>query len=291
MEKWNTANLIINDAGRIYHLDLCGDDIADTIILVGDPQRVEVVSSHFEKIELRREKREFITHTGTLRGKRISVMSTGISTSNIDIAINELDAIANFDLGKREITEDFRQLTFVRLGTSGSIDPKLDVDTVLVSEYAVGFDALMFMYEKQTAPDEFFTELESAIRQYFHLRGLSYPVYLTKAHDELLQKFSGKYKMGITATMHGFYGPQGRELRLPGRYPGLIDTLQSFEYHGKRFSNIEMESSAIFGLSRLLGHKAISFNCIIANRSAGRFSKDPYQSVRKMIGEVLDQLI
>ncbi|TVR86596.1 MAG: phosphorylase [Saprospirales bacterium] len=291
MEKWDTANLIINDAGRIYHLDLCGDDIANTIILVGDPQRVEVVSSFFDTIDIKREKREFITHTGTLRGKPVSVMSTGISTSNIDIAINELDAVANIDLDKREIREKFRQLTFVRLGTSGSIDPEADVDTVVVSEYALGFDALMFMYQKAENQEPFFIELEKAIRFHFHLRGLSYPVYLTQAHPELIKKFGPHYKMGITTTMHGFYGPQGRELRLAGRYPKLIDILQSFEYKGKRFANIEMESSAIFGLSDLLGHRAISFNCIIANRTAGRFSKDPYKSVRKMVGEVLDELI
>ncbi|TVR83359.1 MAG: phosphorylase [Saprospirales bacterium] len=291
IENWNPANLVVNDEGRIYHLDLSGEDIADLIFLVGDPQRVEAVSRHFDRIDTKRNKREFITHTGWLGGQRLSVMSTGISTANIDIALNELDAAANIDLKRREPLSEFRQLTFVRLGTSGSIDPEVGKDTTVVSEYALGFDALLLMYENLPVIDTEFELLRQDLHRYFHLRGLSYPIYLTKANHDLLQKFRGKYKFGMTATMHGFYGPQARELRLKGRYPQLMDILQSFKSGPIKFTNIEMESSGIYGLSTLLNHRAISFNRIIANRTTGEFSKDLYQSVETMIEEVLTDFV
>lgn len=290
-ERWNSANLIINEKGNIYHLDLNGEEIGDIVFLVGDPQRVEVVSQHFDRVEIKRSKREFTTHTGWIGNTRVSVMSTGISTSNIDIALNELDAIANIDLGNRTLRKDFRQLTFIRLGTSGGIDPTIPVDSILASRYAVGFDSLLLMYESLHDSGDFNRQLEREIQNYFHLRGFSYPVYLTHADKDLLAFFKEKHRMGITATMHGFYAPQCRELRLKARYPNLIDILSQFDFKGDRFSNIEMESSAIYGLSQLLGHRALSFNCIIANRTLGEFSQKPYEAVEKMIAQVVEEVL
>ncbi len=289
-QQWNPASLIINEKNRIYHLDLQGEDIGDIIFLVGDPERVHLVSKHFDQIEVKRSKREFLTHTGTLGSKKVSVMSTGISTANIDIALNELDAAANIDLKTREPRPDFRKLTLIRLGTSGSIHPEIGVNTILGSEWAVGFDGLMLMYEQAQNQAEDFHSLDAELKKWLHLKGLSYPVYLAKASEELIQVFEQKYRMGMTATMHGFYAPQSRELRLKSRYPNMMKVLSEFEHKGIQFSNIEMESSAIFGLSHLLGHRAISFNAIIANRTTGEFSQNPYDAVEDMIAKILDDV-
>ena len=288
--QWNPANLIINESGRIYHLDLNGDEIGNIIFLVGDPERVEHVSKYFDKIEVKRSKREFLTHTGMLGKHRVSVLSTGISTANIDIAINELDAIANINLHSREPLDVFRQLTFIRLGTSGSINPSIEVDTILASRWAVGFDGLLLMYQQSESLSDDFFRLDKALKNWFHLKGLSFPIYLSQASEELINLFSKKYLTGMTATMHGFYAPQSRELRLKGRYPDFIKILNEFEHQDITFSNMEMESSAIYGLSSLLGHRALSFNAIIANRTTGRFSESPYQTVEKMISEVLEDV-
>ncbi len=289
-QSWNPANLIVNDQGRIYHLDLNGEEIGDIVFLVGDPERVAVVSKHFDHIDLKRSKREFTTHTGRLGKLKVSALSTGISTSNIDIALNELDAIANIDLKERKTRKEFRKLTFIRLGTSGSIDPNTAVDSIVASQYALGFDGLLLMYQGLEQRDPTTVELEKKIQKYFHLRGISYPTYLASADRELLKFFKNRYPMGITATMHGFYAPQCRELRLSAKYPNLIDILTNFEFQGNRFSNIEMESSAIYGLSELLGHRALSFNCIIANRARGEFSEAPYLAVENMIKKVLSEV-
>lgn len=289
-DNWNPANLVVTEEDRIYHLDLRGDEIGDIIFLVGDPQRVEVVSKYFDRVDVKRNKREFITHTGQLGDKRVSVMSTGISTSNIDIAINELDAVANIDLKNRRLKEKFRRLTFIRLGTSGGINPDVEVDTVIASKYAVGFDALLLMYQKQQGRMPNAVELEKKLNSWFHLRGFSYPIYLSQANDELIQWTGEKYQLGMTATMHGFYAPQSRELRLKSRYPNLMKILQGFEFQDVKFTNIEMESSAIYGLSHLLGHRSISFNCIIANRITGHFSKKPYEAVDIMIKKVMEEV-
>jgi uridine phosphorylase len=285
------SELVIKEDGTIYHLNLRPEDIADTIITVGDPGRVGQVSKHFDRIELQQQKREFVTHTGWLGQKRLTVISTGIGPDNIDIALNELDALANIDFRTRQITKNPRTLRFIRLGTSGCLQDDIEVERLVFSAYGLGLDNLLYFYGYQARGSA--ADLQQALAEHLVHAGIQLPItpYLVAGAEELLQNLAEHDARGITITSPGFYAPQGRQLRLPSRIlPATLDALTSFRHPLARITNFEMETSAIYGLSHLLGHQALSCNVILANRAHGTFSPDPLAAVEKMIVEMLRRI-
>lgn len=283
------SELILNPDGSVYHLNLRPEHLANTIITVGDPDRVNTITQHFDTIEFQTQKREFHTQTGTYRGKRITVISTGIGTDNIDIVLNELDALVNIDLEKREIKEQLTTLEIIRIGTSGSLQKAIPIDAFLISEYAVGFDSLLHFYNSQHVQ---YPQISEALVNHTNWSSLKSKPYVVKGNDDLLKKFgSSKTVNGFTATNVGFYGPQGRVLRLPVQDNTLNDKLASFNYNGMSITNLEMETAGIYGLSALLGHKALSMNAIIANRATGEFTKNPKAVVDDLINYALNKLV
>lgn len=276
------SELITNEDGSIYHLNLLPGDIAETIITVGDPDRVIEVSKHFNEIEVIKQKREFTTHTGTFRGKRLSVISTGIGAGNIDIFMNEIDALVNVDLEKRIILDKKRQLNIIRLGTSGSLHPDILPGDLVISSHAIGFDAAMAFYEVSDLP---------SFRKFLQI-GKDDPFpnhYFTAGSTELMERFTG-WKSGITISSPGFYAAQNRSIRLASKVRLPFEKLHTFEYDGHEVTNMEMETSCIYALASLMGHRALSVNCILANRLEGTFSSTPHDDVELMIGQVLDIL-
>ncbi len=282
------SEMIINNRGAIYHLDVRPEEIADTVILVGDPDRVKKVSRHFDKIEFQLQHREFITHTGTVGKKRISVTSTGIGPDNIDIAINELDALANIDFNTREIKSQLKQLNLVRFGTSGALQADIPVDSLVASSHGLGLDNLLNFYAYEKSAEE--KEMADAFIQQTGLDTDITQPYAFAGSKTLLDKFPAEFFKGITVTCPGFYGPQGRVLRLSLKSTGLINKLTHFEYKNNRITNFEMETSAIFGLGRLLNHHCMSVNAIVANRVLQQFSKDGNAAVEKLIVKALEIL-
>jgi len=282
------SELILNPDGSIYHLNLKPDDIAETIITVGDPDRVSDVSNHFDRLEVDVQKREFKTHTGTYKGKRLTVISTGIGTDNIDIVFNELDALVNINFETREIKKELKQLTFIRIGTTGAIQATIPIDSFLVAEKAIGFDNLLHFYGKTPFLDIEFSE---ALREHTSWNPKKSDPYVVSADTSLLEQFSSDQIIkGITATNVGFYGPQGRKLRLALEDDNLNEKLESFRYKNQKITNFEMETSGIYGMAALLGHKAISLNAILANRATGTFSNNPKMTVDKLITHTLSIL-
>lgn len=280
------SELIITDRGAIYHLDLKPSELANTIITVGDPGRVPQVSKYFDKIEYKAAHREFVTHTGTYKGKRISVVSTGIGPDNIDIVLNELDALANIDFATRTIKETFTELTIIRLGTSGAMQEDIPVDSMLASAYAIGLDNLPYFYNENHFLD---TTFPKQFREHCSWDVRNSDPYWIEADKGLVDVFKKhKYKLGCTLTNVGFYGPQGRVLRLPIPQEDFHEKLQSFRYRKESITNLEMETSAIYFLSSVLGHRAISLNAIIANRANGSFSKDNVAAVENLIENSLE---
>lgn len=290
MSKIPESELIITSRGAIYHLDLRPEELAPTVILVGDPDRVKKVSKHFDRIDHRLQHREFITHTGYIGTKRLSVLSTGIGPDNIDIALNELDALVNIDFETREVKPQTSSLNIVRLGTSGALQADIPVDSFVAGTHGLGFDNLLNYY----AYDKTAEEIE-LVKAFVKHTGLSPDItvpYVSKGSELLLNKFPDEqYHKGITVTCPGFYGPQGRILRLPVAAPGLINKLTDFKYGKDFISNFEMETSAIYGLGKLLGHHCLSINVIVANRVLQQFSKDSNAAVEKMIKTSLEYLI
>lgn len=280
------SELILNPDGSIYHLQLHPGDIAETIITVGDQDRVDQISRHFDVIELKVQHREFKTHTGTLKGKRISVISTGIGPDNIDIVCNELDALVNVDFTSRKPKEHLTSLKIIRVGTSGSLQPNIPVDAFVRSDIAVGFDNLLYYYgalETIQLPD-----FSVNFMAHTDWNSSNATPYAVAADSDLKDHFSSDFfHPGMTATQVGFYGPQGRVLRLGLKDPDLNQKLATFTYGGLKITNMEMESAAIYGMARLMGHKALSLNAILANRSNGTFSKDPYATIEKLIVHTL----
>lgn len=284
-----SSELILNPDGSIYHCNLLPDQLSDTIITVGDPDRVEKVTQYFDEIELKTQKREIVTHTGSLNGKRITVISTGMGTDNIDIVLSELDALANIDLQTGEIKHTFTKLKIIRLGTSGSLQATIPVDSYVISSHGMGMDGLLHFYEQSEKYRNL--EMEDAFVTYANWdKNMSKP-YFVECSTALLQKFSSEKTLtGMTATACGFYGPQGRNLRLKP-YPETInEILSGFDYKGHQITNFEMETSGIYGLSKMMGHEALSINCIVANRPKGEFSKDAYKSIDQMIQYALEKL-
>lgn len=290
MRRIAESELILNPDGSIYHLNLKPENIADTVIFVGDQNRVPKVAKHFETIEFETQKREFRTITGTYKGKRLSVMSTGIGPDNIDIVMNELDAIVNIDLATRTIKKEHTSLTIVRIGTSGSLQKDIPVDHFVLAEYGLGFDGMLWSYDCDKVVEK---DMSEAFEKHSNWHTNKAKPYIVQNHPELTKILEGGEKVhkGITATAGGFFGPQGRVLRLAIQDPDLNQKIDSFSYDGHQVTNLEMETSAIYGLSKLLGHKACSMNCIIANRSTKNFSKDPYKSVEELIKYTLDKLV
>lgn len=289
MNRIGESELIITKEGRIYHLNLLPDDIANNIILVGDQSRVAKVSAFFDKITFKTQSREFITHTGTFNGKQVSVISTGIGTDNIDIVVNELDALVNIDFKTRTIKKEKRQLNMVRIGTSGSLQGDIPVDTPVVSQMSAGFDGLLNFYADRDKIAN--TEVESKFIAHTKWNPRLANPYFVPSSDELFQKIAGEnMRYGITISAPGFYGPQGRVLRLPIQDPEINDKLTAFDYNGLKITNYEMESSAIYGLSGLLGHNALTVCLIIANRLRKEYSKDYNPHMKKLIETVLQRM-
>lgn len=282
------SELILNSDGSIYHLHLLPEDIASKIILVGDPDRVDSVSKFFDSVRVKKHKREFVSHTGVYKGKDITVISTGIGTDNIDIVLNELDALVNIDLQTRVVKEKLTSLEIVRVGTSGSIQSDIDVDSFLVSEYGIGMDGMMNAYEYDNRADEQEINLDFSDYLFDKEIDLCLP-YCFGAHTDMMKKFS-ELKKGITLTHNGFYAPQGRQLRAERAYTDYIDTMAEFISKYGKITNFEMETSGIYGLSSALGHKAISLNLILANRPKGLFSSQYKEKMDELIQLTLEKI-
>lgn len=284
----NAADLIVNSQGRIYHVDLAPGDIAQTIILVGDPHRVGCVSQYFDRIELKRSHREFITHTGYIGNKRLSVVSTGISTANIDIVLNEIDALWNIDFETRQPKTNLTTLQFIRIGTAGGLQASMSPGSFVVSRYAVGLDNLQAFYPIEHSDVEL--ALQAAFQN--HCQSLQPAIQPQFIHGSqmLLQHFKQHCYQGITLTCPGFYAPQARHLRLPSMMPQLFEQILSFSYHDEVITNFEMETSAIYGLARAFGHQFISLSVMLNNRVTGVDLQYKSYYIDQLIQYVLEQL-
>jgi uridine phosphorylase len=285
MNKIQESELIINNRGAIYHLDLRPEEIADTIFTVGDPARVAEVSKYFDSIEHQSSHREFITHTGYIGKKRLSVISSGIGTDNIDIVLNELDAIVNIDLETRTIKPELTTLKFIRLGTCGSLQKDVPVDAFVASTHGLGIDNLLHFYRHEQTEEDILM-LQAFITQ----TQLNHP-YITVGAASLIKHFVSGFHHGITVSCPGFYGPQGRTLRIGLSQPDLVDKLSHFSLGHHRICNFEMETSAIYGLGKILGHQCLSLNAVIANRVTHQFCSDPKNTVEKLIKTALEATI
>lgn len=284
-----SSELILNPDGSVYHLNLKPENVAETIILVGDQDRVEKISVYFESIEFKTQKREFKTNTGTYQGKRISVISTGIGPDNIDIVINELDALFNIDLNTRQPKSTITNLNFIRIGTSGSLQNDIPVDAFVLSSHGLDLNGMLHFYKINPVSNP---EIEDAfIKQTNWHANKARPIIIQNSKKLEKKLDSNKVFKGMTATAGGFYGPQGRVLRLPVQDPTLNNKMDTFNFNGLRVTNLEMETSAIYGLAKLLGHQAVSLNVIIANRANGSFSKNPGEAVKNLIKYTLNKIV
>ncbi|WP_397446600.1 nucleoside phosphorylase [Polaribacter sp. R77954] len=283
------SELILNPDGSIYHLNLKPEHIATTIIFVGDQDRVEKVTQHFDTIEFTTQKREFKTTTGIFKEKRISVISTGIGPDNIDIVLNELDALVNINLETRTVKKDLTSLNIIRIGTSGSLQKDIPIDSFLLSSHAIDLSGMLQFYQVEGIAHP---EIENAFIKHTNWNTKKAHPLIISNDNSLAQKIaSDKVYQGITATAGGFYGPQGRVLRLGLQDDNLNTKIDSFNFNGNQITNLEMETSAIYGLSKLLGHKAVSMNAIIANRANGTFSKNPKKIVADLIKYTLQKIV
>ena len=289
MMHYPDSELLINPDGSIFHLHLKPEQLADTVLLVGDPGRVLMISSFFDAIECQVENREFVTITGCYKGKRISVVGTGIGTDNIDIVLNELDALVNIDLTTRLEKEVKKSLTIIRIGTCGGLQPDLPVGTFLVSEKSIATDGMLYFYEG-------FEKINDAMFQMEFEAQTVWPDYfnvplVVNSDIELVNKIAGKtMKRGVTISANGFYGPQGRRLRIPLKIPDLVAKIEEFSTENYKITNFEMESSAVAGLSALLGHKAMTVCLVIANRKAKKADVDYQDAMKKLVSTVLERL-
>ncbi|WP_445756395.1 nucleoside phosphorylase [Polaribacter sp.] len=282
------SELVLNQDGSVYHLNLRPENIATTIILVGDQDRVDKVTKHFDNIEFTTQKREFRTTTGTYKNKRISVISTGIGSDNIDIVLNELDALANIDLSTRKIKENFTQLSFIRIGTSGSLQADIPVNSFVLSSHGLDLNGLLHFYQIESISHP---AIENAFVKHTNWsEKKAHPIIVSNSTSLANKLASPIVFQGVTATAGGFYGPQGRVLRLALEDANLNNKIDSFSFEGNRITNLEMETSAIYGLSQLLGHHAVSLNAVIANRANGTFSENPSKIVADLIEYTLKKL-
>lgn len=286
--RFAETELILTEDKRVYHINLKAEDVADTVIVVGDQGRVPQISAFFSKIDFKTEHREFVTHTGWYNGKRITVLSTGIGTDNIDIVLNELDAAVNINPETRELNPQLRSLNIIRFGTSGALQQEIPVNGIVVSSHGIGLDGLLNFYEGWKNVNET-TISEAFIKHVNWQSNLPYP-YCVKGSEALLEKFKAGNHVGITATAPGFYGPQGREIRLKASSKNLNDLLTSFNHNGLKITNFEMETSALYGLGAMLGHNCLTACVIIANRVRKEFTKDYKKSVELLIENSLERL-
>lgn len=283
------SELVLNPDGSIYHLKLQHEQIGRKLIVAGDPGRIKSISAHFDRIDHIVENREFVTHTGFYKGVKVSAIATGIGTDNIDIVLNELDALVNIDLEKREIKNEHTELEIVRIGTCGSIQEDVPADEVVVSTHAFGLDGLLNFYAFKMNAEE--QKVYSEIIQQTNWNKQMNVPYLVSGSSNLIQRIGKNYHHGITVTAPGFYAPQGRELRLKPRVSDVNKKLRTFKYKDFRIVNYEMETSALYGLSNLLGHQACTVCAVVANRYANSFSKDYKPVINQLIKEVLDNLV
>jgi len=284
----HSSELILNDDDSIYHLKLKPEQLAPKIILAGDPGRIEVISSKFDHIECKVSNREFVTHTGIYKGERISAIATGIGTDNIDIVLNELDALVNVDLESRVAKVKHKALEIIRIGTCGSIQESVPADEIVVSSHAIGLDGLMNFYnfEMTALESDLFNQF---IKQTNWPKNLNRP-YLVEGNRPLIEKIGKNFHKGITITANGFYAPQGRAIRLKPKFPEMNEQLRKFSFESHSIINYEMETSALYGLSRLLGHHACTVCAVVANRYANSFSKDYKPVISNLIDKVLERL-
>jgi uridine phosphorylase len=287
MTKISESNLIVNADKSVYHLSIQPQHIGDVVITVGDPGRVYMVSQYFDDIDFEMNKREFITHTGTYKGKRVTVISTGIGADNIELFFTEIDALANVDFQTRERKSSFKPLTIIRIGTSGALQQDIPVGAHLISDYAVGLDNLMNFYELPM------NALEADLVKDVHAKlGLNFMPYACRGSANLLNHFKKDMIVGNTISAPGFYAPQGREVRVPIKYPKLLQDLNYFHHDPSNFwfTNFEMETAGFYAMARILSHQAICLNAVVSNRIIGKFAKDPNKIVDDLIKKVLDQL-
>jgi uridine phosphorylase len=289
MQRIAESELIINERGAIYHLNAKPEEIANTIITVGDPGRVKEVSKYFDKIEFEMQHREFISHTGYIGKKRITVVSTGIGPDNIDIVLNELDALVNIDLETRKVKQDHVSLNIFRFGTSGALQEEIPVDGLVAGTHALGLDNLMNFYRTENNEEE--KQIIHAFNTHTQLSSGNISPYIFMGSGALLKHFVKDYYHGITITCPGFYGPQGRVLRIGLAYPHLVDLFSTFHFGQHRIANFEMESSAIYGLGKSLGHHCISLNAIINNRIRKEFTKDTGKAIENLISKSLEIIV
>lgn len=285
MAKIPDSELILNPDGSVYHLSLLPEHIADTVIAVGDPGRVHQVSQYFDSVDFEMNKREFITHTGYLNKKRITVISSGIGTDNVEILMTELDALVNIDLKKREPRKKPRSLNIIRIGTSGSLQEDIRVGSYVAAEHAVGLDTLGFFYPYQQSDKEM--HIARSIQETLTL---GFTPYVVRGSDKLLEKYAFDMVKGNTVTAPGFYAPQGRQLRLSINHPRLVDQLMYFHEENFWLTNFEMETAGYYALGRMMGHQMISLNAIVANRARNTFSKNPLKIVDGLIKKVLSRI-
>jgi len=287
MTRIAETDLILNSDGSVYHLNLLPEDIAGTVITVGDPDRVAEVSKYFDRIELKKSKREFVTHTGTIGNKRITVLSTGIGTDNIDIVLTELDALVNVNLKTRLPNHNLHSLDIIRIGTSGAIQADIPIDSLLVSTAAFGMDTLMHYYKQNTNPEgeKLLADFKLALPA-----NCAFLPYIAQCDKFLIDKLANGLQQGITISAPGFYAPQGRQVRASLAVKGLMEAIQGFRSGDQRIANLEMETAGIYGMAAALGHRAVSFNVILANRVTQKFSSKPNEVMDVCIRQVLDRV-
>lgn len=281
MSRIAESELIINDRGAVYHLDLRPEELASTVVTVGDPGRVKEISKYFDSIEVKRQHREFLAHTGLIGKKRLTVLSSGIGPDNIDIVMNELDALVNIDFETRQIRPQLSSINIIRVGTSGSLQADIPVDSFVASTHGLGIDNLLNFYRHEHNDEE--NQLLHSFVTHTQIHGITGTPYINSGAASLIKNFVRDFHQGITVTCPGFYGPQGRILRLGVRNPQLIDRLTDFRFGPHRITNFEMETSAIYGLGKLLGHNCLALNAIVANRVNKTFSQDGKAAVEKLI--------
>ena len=283
------SQLVLNSEGAIYHLNLHPDQLADDVILVGDPGRVDMIASYFDKVEVKRQNRELVTRTGWFNSKRITVLSTGMGTDNLDIVMNELDALANIDLKTRVPKEEHRSLNLIRIGTCGALQPDIEVeDSYVATRYAIGLDGLLYFYAMNTEVNEIGLR-DAFIEQMNYPKDLPMP-YAVECSKPLFDRLAEGYYQGVTATAPGFYGPQGRILRMALSYPENNRKIEAFNYQGWRVCNFEMESSALYGLGKMTGHNCLTLCVVVANRVTEKFATDYHPYVKKLVLNTLERL-
>ena len=289
MNNFLPSELILNEDSSVYHLKLLPSDVADIIIVVGDPNRVSEVSKHFDSIELKKNNREFVTHTGRLGKKRISVISTGIGVANIDIVFNELDILSSINLSDATLNKQRRKFKIIRLGTTGSLSPKIPLDCILFSKYAIGIDGIPHHYDcNENLFENDLANLFSKQTKWPDKLALPYGVSASK--ELWKQLYETKFKAGITLTMNGFYAPQGRELRIPLKYPAILSSYKKVSYKNYELTNLEMETAGLYAFGKIFDHQVISISAVLANRFTGQFSATPQKTIERMIREILQKV-